>query len=120
MANRTICEFFAPSTANVATGHDVINVDTHFELKPALIMMVQASPFYGKSHEDANAHLQHFLQIYSSFTIKGVTHPRGHTSSSFPLLFARKSEIVVLLKSQRCRYMGKVFKCFPSYVLLDG
>jgi hypothetical protein len=57
MANKTICEFSAPSAANVATGPDVINVDTHFELKPALIMMVQASPFYGKAHEDANAHL---------------------------------------------------------------
>ena len=51
----------------------VINADTHFELKPALIMMVQASPFCGKTHEEANAHLQHFLEICSTFTIKGVT-----------------------------------------------
>ena len=34
--------------------------------------MVQASPFYRKSHKDANAHLQHFLEICSTFTIKGV------------------------------------------------
>ena len=73
MANRTIHEFSAPSAPNVATGLDVINVDTHFELKPTLIMMVQAGPFYGKAHEDANAHLQHFLEICSTFTIKGVT-----------------------------------------------
>ena len=73
MANRTIREFFAPSAANVATGPDVINADTHFELKPALITMVQASPFCGKAHKDANAHLQHFLEICSTFTIKGVT-----------------------------------------------
>jgi hypothetical protein len=58
MANRTICEFFAPSATNVATGP--INADTHFELKPALITMVQASPFCAKAYEDANAHLQHF------------------------------------------------------------
>jgi hypothetical protein len=45
MANKTICEFCAPSTTNVATVPDVINVDTHFEIKPALIMMMQASPF---------------------------------------------------------------------------
>jgi len=57
MANKTIHEFFASSAANVATGPIIINADTHFELKPALIMMVQASPFYGKAHEDANAHL---------------------------------------------------------------
>ena len=73
MANRTIREFSAPSAANVATGPDIINADTHFELKPALTMMVQASPFYGKAHEDANVHLQHFLEICSTFTIKGVT-----------------------------------------------
>ena len=72
MANKTIHEFFTPSAANVATGPDVINADTHFELKPALIMMVQASPFCGKAHEGANAHLQHFLEICSTFTIKGV------------------------------------------------
>ena len=32
-----------------------------------------ASPFCGKAHEDANAHLQHFLEICSTFTIKGVS-----------------------------------------------
>ena len=52
MANRNIHEFFAPLVANVATGSDIINVDTHFELKPALIMMVQASPFYGCLHQN--------------------------------------------------------------------
>jgi hypothetical protein len=35
--------------------------------------MVQQSPFYGKVLEDANAHLQHFLEICSTFTIRGVT-----------------------------------------------
>ena len=36
-------------------------------------MMVQPSPFCGKAHEDVNAHLQYFLEIYSTFTIKGVS-----------------------------------------------
>jgi hypothetical protein len=35
--------------------------------------MVQASQFYWKAHEDASAHLQHFLEICSTFTFKGVT-----------------------------------------------
>jgi hypothetical protein len=35
--------------------------------------MVQASYFCEKTHEDANAHLQHFVEIYNTFTIKGVT-----------------------------------------------
>ena len=73
MANRTTHDFSAPLASNVATGPDIISADTHFEFKPALITMLQASPFYGKAHEDANVHLQHFLEICSTFTIKGVT-----------------------------------------------
>ena len=55
--NRSIYDFSTPLATNVATSPDVINADTHFELKLTLITMVQASPFYGKADEDANAHL---------------------------------------------------------------
>jgi hypothetical protein len=47
--------------------------DGSFELKLALINMVQQNPFCGKASEDANAHLQHFLEIYNTFTNRGVT-----------------------------------------------
>jgi hypothetical protein len=40
---------------------------------PALINMVQQSLFCGKASEDANAHLPHFLEICSTFTIRGIT-----------------------------------------------
>jgi hypothetical protein len=73
MANRTLCEFFAPTTANIRTRPQTNVGDIGFELKPALINMVQASQFCGKAHEDVSAHLQHFLEICSTFTIKGVT-----------------------------------------------
>ena len=73
MGDKSIHDFSTPSAANVATGPNVINGDTNFELKPALITMVQASSFCGKAHEDANVHLQHFLEICSIFTIKGVS-----------------------------------------------
>ena len=73
MANRTLREFSAPTTTNIHTGPNVNVGDNGFELKPALINMVQASQFCGKAHEDASAHLQHFLEICSTFTIKGVT-----------------------------------------------
>jgi hypothetical protein len=43
--------------------------DGSFELKPAFINMVQQSPFSSKATEDANAHLQHFLEICSTFNI---------------------------------------------------
>jgi len=73
MADKSIRDFSTPSVANVATGPNVIYGDANFELKPALITMVQASPFCGKAHEDPNAHLQHFLEVWSTFTIKGAT-----------------------------------------------
>ena len=73
MANKTLHEFFASTTANIHTGPTINIGDNRFELKPALINMVQASQFCGKAHEDVTAHLQHFLEICSTFTIKGVT-----------------------------------------------
>jgi hypothetical protein len=73
MADKTLHEFSAPTTANIRTGLSVNVGDNGFELKVALINMVQASQFCGKAHEDVSAHLQHFLEIYSTFTIKGVT-----------------------------------------------
>jgi hypothetical protein len=45
IAEKSIRDFCAPLAANVATGPNVINGDANFELKPALIMMFQASPF---------------------------------------------------------------------------
>ena len=73
MANKTLHEFSAPTTANIRTRPTVNVGDNGFELKPALINMVQARQFCGKAHEDASAHLQHFLEICNTFTIKGVT-----------------------------------------------
>jgi hypothetical protein len=34
--------------------------------------MVQATPFSKKAHEDASAHLQNFMEISSTITIKDV------------------------------------------------
>ena len=43
MANKTLREFSAPTMANIRTG-SIVNVgDNGFELKPALINMVQAN-----------------------------------------------------------------------------
>jgi hypothetical protein len=72
-ARRCIDDFSAPSSANIKTGPETNIRDGSFEHKPTLINMVLQSPFYGKASEDANAHLQHFLEIYSTITIRGVT-----------------------------------------------
>jgi hypothetical protein len=74
MATRKgINDFSAPSSASVWTGLKKNIRDGSFEHKLALINMAQQSPFCGKASEDANAHLQHLLEICSSFTIRRVT-----------------------------------------------
>ena len=73
MAEKTLRDFSVPSPANVATGPNVDVGDVNFELKSSLINMVQASPFCGKPNEDANAHLQNFLELCKTVTIRGIT-----------------------------------------------
>jgi hypothetical protein len=56
MANKSLCEFLAPTIANIWTG-PTAEIEQNFKPKPALINRVQASQFCGKAHEDASAHL---------------------------------------------------------------
>ena len=63
MADKTLHEYFVPAIANVPIGPAVNMGDVNFELKTGLIMMVQANPFYGLPSKDANAHLQHFMEL---------------------------------------------------------
>ena len=72
MAEKTLREFSVPSTDNVATGPNINVGDVNFELKSSLINMVQASPFCGKPNEDANAHLQNFLELCDTVVIWGI------------------------------------------------
>ena len=99
MASKTIREFSAPSSENVRTGPTPPVGDGNFELKPALISMVQASPFCGKPHEDANAHLQHFLEICNTFTIRGVsTNAIRLRLFPFSLLGSQSNDFMLVLK----------------------
>jgi hypothetical protein len=70
---KCINDFSAPSSSNVKTGQERNIGDGSFKLKTALINMMQQSPFCSKASEDATSHLQHFLEICSTFTIRGVT-----------------------------------------------
>jgi hypothetical protein len=69
VGRKCINDFSAPFSSNVRSGPEMNVRDGSFKLKPALINMVQQSPFCGLFSEDANAHLQHFLEICSTFTI---------------------------------------------------
>ena len=73
MAQKTLCDYSAPSTTQVPVGPEVNIGWENFEIKTGLITMVQASPFCVKANEDASAHLQQFLELYSPFVIKGVS-----------------------------------------------
>lgn len=78
VAQKTISDFLAPLIANIAMRPQVNLGDAHFELKPALINMVQAYLFCGKPHGDANAHLQHFMEMCGTFIIMGDTSNAIH------------------------------------------
>ena len=72
MAEKALRDFSVSSAANVATGLNIDVGDVNFELKSSLINMVQARPFCSKPNEDANAHLQNFLELCKTVTIRGV------------------------------------------------
>jgi len=72
MAQKTISEYSAPSTNYVVIGPQLNLRDGTFDLKPALINMVKSQQFCGKPQEDANAHLQHILELCDTFTNKNV------------------------------------------------
>ena len=73
VAQKTLHDYSSPSANQVPTGPEVNTGGENFEIKMGLITMVQASPFCGKANEDASAHLQQFLELCSTFVIKGVS-----------------------------------------------
>src|SRR6185436_14829900 len=73
MAQKTLRDYSAPSANQVPTRPEVNTGGENFEIKTGLITMVQASPFCGKANKDASAHLQQFLELCSTFVIKGVS-----------------------------------------------
>ena len=72
MAEKTLREFSAPSTANIRVGPTFDLGEYDYEIKPSLIKMVQVIIFSGKKDEDAIAHLQNFLGIGNTIDIPGI------------------------------------------------
>ena len=73
MAQKTLCQFSAPSNSHIPTGLVNDQGTDGFEIKTGLVNMVQASPFCRKASEDACAHLQNFLEVSSIINSKGTT-----------------------------------------------
>ena len=72
MAHKMLRDYSAPSADQVLQGPEVAMGTENFEINTGLITMVQASPFCGKPNEDANAHLQQFQELCSTFIIRGA------------------------------------------------
>jgi len=123
MDEKTLREFSVPSTANVATGPNINVGDVNFELKSSLINMVQDSPFRGKPNEDANAHLQNFLELCDTIVIRGVAADAIKLRPfPFPLLgkvkqwFYKKKDIDTWDKCSKA-FLAKFFPLGKTNVL---
>jgi hypothetical protein len=73
MADKTLCEFSTPTTTNIHMGLAVNVGENRFELKPALITMVQASQFLKRLMKMQVHTYNTFLESCNTFTLKGVS-----------------------------------------------
>jgi len=69
---RSLHDYSTPAVANVPVGPAVNTGNGNFKLRTGLLTMVQANQFHGLPHEDANAHLQQFLELCDTIVIKDV------------------------------------------------
>ena len=67
---KSLHHYSIPTVANMPIGPAVNTGARNSELKTGLITMVQANPFCGFPSKDANAHLQHFLELCNTIVIK--------------------------------------------------
>ena len=88
---KSLHDYSIPSVANVPVG-PVVNIGAeNFELWTGLIRTVQANQFCGLPSEDANAHLQHFLELCNTIAIKDVA-PDTIRLRLFPFSLAGKAK----------------------------
>jgi len=67
---RTLQDYVTPDAHSQASGISIPPVAANnFELKPALISIIQQSQFGGSLMEDPNLHLSVFLEVYDTLKI---------------------------------------------------
>ena len=86
---KTLRDYSTPTVANVHIGPAINVGDGNLELHAGLITMVQANQFHGLPSEDANVHLQHFLELCDTIVIKYI-EPTSIRLCLFPLSHSRK------------------------------
>ena len=71
---RALRDYFRPVAANNYSGIRCQTINANnFELKLALINMVQQNQYGGLAHEDLNVHLATFLEIADIVKMNGIT-----------------------------------------------
>jgi hypothetical protein len=99
---KTLCEYSSPSADQVPTGLEINTRKGNFEIKTGLITMVQSIPLCGKPNDDANTtHLQQFLELRGTFTIRGVEEDAIHRRL-FPFSLLNLDSSVVILTGVLC------------------
>jgi hypothetical protein len=88
---KTLRDYYTPTVANVPIGPAVNTGNGNFELHTGLLTMVQANQFCGLPSEDANAHLQNFLELCETIIIKDVT-PESVKLHLFPFSLSGKAK----------------------------
>ena len=71
--HRTMRDFVSPNVQGDQT--PIVRpavAANNFEIKPAMIQMIQNSPFHGLPHEDPFGHMSRFLEYCSTFKMNGV------------------------------------------------
>ena len=87
---KTLRDYFTPAVANVPIRPTVNIGDRNFKLHTNLITMVQANQFHGLPSEDANTHLQHFLELCDTIVVKDVA-PESIRLCLFPFFLSGKA-----------------------------
>ncbi|XP_063942820.1 uncharacterized protein LOC135150447 [Daucus carota subsp. sativus] len=71
---KSLKNYSQPSPSGVPTGIAMPNIQAaNFEMKPALLTMIQQNQFAGLPTEDPTLHLQRFQQLCSTIKFQGVT-----------------------------------------------
>ena len=89
-------------------GRQTINAN-NFELKPALISMVQQAQFSGSPLDDPNIHLAMFLEICDTVKMNGVTEDTIRLRL-FPFSLRARLEVGYNLYNQEASLVGRTWQ----------
>ena len=70
---RVLRDYALPTVGNASAIRRPTIAANNFEIKPAIIQMVQNNQFGGSPNDDVNAHIDNFLEICDTFKHNGVT-----------------------------------------------